>query len=213
MSPRRLGVTPAEASSGADLGCSSEYSIGCRVANTPLCVVEDWSGAGFRIKQPLNAGQPIVRQVVNHQTTKATRRMCVPRRRTLSTAAAASSPSTSGAGGREGGARAASHESGVGVVPHPRPDGRAATPAWSRVCVAAVRRDSRCGADSPANPVSLVVVENVIDGISLAVKVWTDYAVVVPWPRTLLPCVLREWMDGRTAQREREVRPATLRRW
>ena len=84
MSPRRLGVTPAEASSGADLGCSSEYSIGCRVANTPLCVVEDWSGAGFRIKQPLNAGQPIVRQVVNHQTTKATRRMCVPRRRTLS---------------------------------------------------------------------------------------------------------------------------------
>ena len=78
VSPRRPGATPPGASPGADLGCSSEYSIGCRVAiNTPLCVVEDWSGAGFRIKQPLNAGQPIVRQVVNHQTTKATTR--VPR--------------------------------------------------------------------------------------------------------------------------------------
>ena len=29
-----------------------------------LCVVEDWSGAGFRTKQLLNAGQPTVSQVV-----------------------------------------------------------------------------------------------------------------------------------------------------
>ena len=51
------------------------------VANTPLgemqsipllCAVEDWSGAGFRTKQPLNAGQPAVSQVVNApNTTKA----------------------------------------------------------------------------------------------------------------------------------------------
>lgn len=51
------------------------------VANTPLGemqsipllrAVEDWSGAGFRTKQPLNAGQPAVSQVVNApNTTKA----------------------------------------------------------------------------------------------------------------------------------------------
>lgn len=33
--------------------------------NTPLCAVEDWSGAGFHTKQPLNVGQPTVSQVVS----------------------------------------------------------------------------------------------------------------------------------------------------
>lgn len=32
---------------------------------TPLCAIEDWSGAGFHTKQPLNVGQPIVSQVVS----------------------------------------------------------------------------------------------------------------------------------------------------
>lgn len=32
---------------------------------TPLFAVEDWSGAGFHIKQPLNVGQPTVSQVVS----------------------------------------------------------------------------------------------------------------------------------------------------
>jgi len=32
---------------------------------TPLCAVEDWSGAGFHIKQALNVGQPTVSQVVS----------------------------------------------------------------------------------------------------------------------------------------------------
>ena len=36
-----------------------------------LCAIEDRSGAGFHTKQPLNVGQPIVSQVVIHQTTKA----------------------------------------------------------------------------------------------------------------------------------------------
>lgn len=32
---------------------------------TPLCAIEDWSGAGFHTKQPLNVGQPTVSQVVS----------------------------------------------------------------------------------------------------------------------------------------------------
>lgn len=35
------------------------------VHTTPPCAVEDWSGAGFRTQQPLNAGQPTVSQVVS----------------------------------------------------------------------------------------------------------------------------------------------------
>lgn len=32
---------------------------------TPPCAIEDWSGAGFHTKQPLNVGQPVVSQVVS----------------------------------------------------------------------------------------------------------------------------------------------------
>ena len=32
---------------------------------TPPCAIEDWSGAGFHTKQPLNVGQPTVSQVVS----------------------------------------------------------------------------------------------------------------------------------------------------
>lgn len=33
--------------------------------HNPLCAIEDWSGAGFHTKQPLNVGQPTVSQVVS----------------------------------------------------------------------------------------------------------------------------------------------------
>lgn len=79
---RGLVLGPVGASPGADLGCSSNYSIWC-VAHPKklnrrakariilLVAVEDRSGAGFRIKQPLNAGQPAVSQVVMPPTDKA----------------------------------------------------------------------------------------------------------------------------------------------
>lgn len=45
----------------------------------PLCAIEDWSGAGFHIKQPLNVGQPTVSQVVsspNNQSCQEIRCCC-----------------------------------------------------------------------------------------------------------------------------------------
>ena len=46
------------------------------VASRADTLVEDWSGAGFRTKQPLNAGQATVSQVVDHRTTKAVVQGC-----------------------------------------------------------------------------------------------------------------------------------------
>ena len=70
--PHRQALGPVGVSSGADLGCSSKYSIGRSSShNTLLGAVEDRSGASFHIKQPLNVGQPTVSQVVIHQTDKA----------------------------------------------------------------------------------------------------------------------------------------------
>jgi len=70
--PHRQALGPVGVSSGADLGCSSKYSIGRSSShNTLLGAVEDRSGASFHIKQSLNVGQPIVSQVVIHQTDKA----------------------------------------------------------------------------------------------------------------------------------------------
>lgn len=45
----------------------------------PLCAIEDWSGAGFHIKQSLNVGQPTVSQVVsspNNQSCQEIRCCC-----------------------------------------------------------------------------------------------------------------------------------------
>lgn len=40
---------------------------------TPLCAIEDWSGAGFHTKQPLNVGQPTVSQVVSSPNNQSCR--------------------------------------------------------------------------------------------------------------------------------------------
>lgn len=50
---------------------SGAEQIPQKAENTLLVAVEDRSGAGFRIKQPLNAGQPVVSQVVMPPTDKA----------------------------------------------------------------------------------------------------------------------------------------------
>lgn len=38
-----------------------------------LCEIEDWSGAGFHTKQPLNVGQPAVSQVVSSRNNQSCR--------------------------------------------------------------------------------------------------------------------------------------------
>ena len=48
---------------GNSIICQRNPNGECR--KTPLCAVEDWSGAGFHTKQPLNVGQPAVSQVVS----------------------------------------------------------------------------------------------------------------------------------------------------
>lgn len=60
----RWGCPPPEWPPAQILVAVASTHLGEELEQPMLRAIEDWSGAGFRTKQPLNAGQPTVSQVV-----------------------------------------------------------------------------------------------------------------------------------------------------